>query len=69
MKSKKTMGKRLKVVMLNQRRLHQLTVTAGFHSQGRAQAILRTSFLQDPTLESSTIGQFSKFRLYSFELT
>jgi hypothetical protein len=37
-----------------------------FHSQGRAQAILHMSFLQDPTLESSTIGQFSTFSLYFF---
>ena len=67
MNLEKTMAKRLKAVTLNQCWLHPLrSMTVGFHSQGRAQAILRMSFLQDPTLESSTIGQFSTFSLYFF---
>ena len=64
MNLKKTMGKHLKAVTLNQHWLWLLT--AGFHSQGCAQAMLHMSFLWDPTLESSTIGQFSTFSSYFF---
>ena len=67
MNSKKTTGKCLKAVTLNQCWLYQLWFpTAGFHSQDRAQAISHMLFLQDPRLESSTIGRFNIFSLYFF---